>query len=287
MLGRKPDLVCIGAQKAATSWLYRVCQARDDIWVPPFKELHFFDYKFCPENRKWAQANLVRGVERAIQRHRKNKPTPDADYLAYLDRLLETPAFNGTWYKHVFSRAPARQICLDVTPEYCTLPEEGVDFVAKFLREARFIYIIRDPVARALSQLRMNLVRRKLTPKSEAAWMRHAADPVIAQRGDYASYIPRWDARFDHLRLLYLPFGQIAQNPQHVMRRIEAFSGLSRENPWGLDRKFHTSTDLAVPEAVRAHFETALAPQRAFLRDRFGAEFMADLDEPHAAEDRV
>ncbi|ABV93457.1 hypothetical protein Dshi_1715 [Dinoroseobacter shibae DFL 12 = DSM 16493] len=277
MIGRKPDLVCIGAQKAATSWLYRVCQAREDIWVPPFKELHFFDHKFCPENRKWARTNLVQGVEKAARRHLKNKAKPDAEYLAYLDRLVQQPAFNGTWYKHVFSRAPARQICLDVTPEYCTLPEDGVDFVAKFLREARFIYIIRDPVDRAASQLRMNLTRRKITPKTEKAWMRHATDPVIAHRGDYATYVPRWDARFDDLRLLYLPFGQIAAEPQAVMRRIEAFAGLDRADPWGLDRKFHTTDALDVPEAVIAHFETAFAPQRAFLRDRFGAGFMDAL----------
>ena len=44
--GRKPDILCIGAQKAGTSWLHVTLATRRDIWVPPFKELHFFDHNF-------------------------------------------------------------------------------------------------------------------------------------------------------------------------------------------------------------------------------------------------
>ncbi|MEM1078423.1 MAG: sulfotransferase [Pseudomonadota bacterium] len=277
MIGRKPDLVCIGAQKAATSWLYRVCQARSDIWVPPFKEVHFFDHKFCPENRNWIRAGLVRGVDASIRRHTRNQPEPDPEYLAYLDRLVTQPTHNGTWYKAVFSRAPARQLCLDVTPEYSTLPEEGVAFVANFLREARFIYILRDPVDRALSQLRMNLSRRKITPSSVSAWMRHAKDPAILNRGDYQTYIPRWDAQFDDRRLLYLPYGQISRDPEGIMRQIERFVGLEREDPWGLRRKVHVSEKMEVPETVRAYLGEALAPQYAFLEARFDRAFAARL----------
>lgn len=274
MIGRKPDLVCIGAQKAATSWLYRVCQARRDIWVPPFKEVHFFDHKFCPENRGWIRTNLVRGVENAARRHRENQPQIDPAYMAYLDRLVQQPAFNGTWYKAVFSRAPLAQLCLDVTPEYSTLPEEGVDFVARFLDEARFLYIVRDPVDRAVSQLKMNLTRRKLSPRTDAAWLKHARDPVILNRGDYRTYIPRWDARFDPLRLRYLPFGAVAEDPEDLMRDIEAFAGLDRQSPPALRRKIHASGDLDVPEAVRAYFAEVFGDQRRFLRDRFDATFL-------------
>lgn len=282
MIGRKPELVCIGAQKAATSWFHRVCQARSDIWVPPFKEIHFFDYKFCPENRRWIEAGLVRGVERAAARHRKNARTrrdapPDAAYLAYLDSLLEPPAFNGTWYKRIFSRAPNRLRCLDVTPEYCTLPEEGVDFVAQFLRDSRFIYILRDPADRAVSQLRMNLTRRKIVPRTRDEWLRHAEDPVIANRGDYETYVPRWKARFSDLNLLFLAYGDIRDRPQEVMRQVEAFAGLDREDPWGLDNVFHKGGELKVPDYVRDFFGDRFAHQTRFIEREFGAAFAARL----------
>ncbi|MEM9392389.1 MAG: sulfotransferase [Pseudomonadota bacterium] len=282
MIGRKPELVCIGAQKAATTWFHRVCQARSDIWVPPFKEVHFFDHKFCPENRRWIEAGLVRGVERAAARHRKNakekrKEPPDPDYLAYLDSLLEQPAFNGTWYKRVFSRAPNRLMCLDVTPEYSTLPEDGVDFLAQFLKESRFIYILRDPADRAVSQLRMNLTRRKIEPKTPQAWMKYAKDPVIANRGDYKTYVPRWRARFSDLNLLFLAYGDVRARPRDVMRTFEAFAGLDREDPWGLTRVVHKGGTLEVPDSVRAYFEETFADQTRFIADEFGADFAARI----------
>src|SRR5689334_16087334 len=38
-----PDFLCIGAQKAGTSWLYQQLEPHPDFWMPPVKELHYFD----------------------------------------------------------------------------------------------------------------------------------------------------------------------------------------------------------------------------------------------------
>ena len=38
-----PDFLCVGAQKAGTSWLYRQLEPHPDFWMPPVKELHYFD----------------------------------------------------------------------------------------------------------------------------------------------------------------------------------------------------------------------------------------------------
>src|SRR5438132_13721254 len=38
-----PDFLCVGAQKAGTSWLYRQLERHPDFWMPPVKELHYFD----------------------------------------------------------------------------------------------------------------------------------------------------------------------------------------------------------------------------------------------------
>lgn len=38
-----PDFLVIGAQKAGTSWLYRNLKYHKQVWLPPVKELHYFD----------------------------------------------------------------------------------------------------------------------------------------------------------------------------------------------------------------------------------------------------
>ena len=39
-----PDFLCIGAQKGGTQWLYDQLQYHPDFWMPPIKELHYFDF---------------------------------------------------------------------------------------------------------------------------------------------------------------------------------------------------------------------------------------------------
>ena len=41
--GAGPDFICVGAQKAGTRWLYDQLAFHPEFWMPPVKELHFFD----------------------------------------------------------------------------------------------------------------------------------------------------------------------------------------------------------------------------------------------------
>lgn len=275
--GRKPGLVCIGAQKAGTSWLSVVLSEHPQIWVPPLKELHFFDYKFVQECRRWAPWHVRKGVKRARDMHLERQIGPDPDYLAYLDSILTPPMFNGTWYKRVFSRAPDDAIGLDVTPEYSCLPTEGVAFVAKFLPEAKFIYLIRHPLDRVLSQLRMNASRQKEPPRSNAAWLALADMPAVQSRGDYAANVPRWTATFEKDRLLFLPYGWIKNRPDHLLQTVEQFAGLAPHRRYRRKAdRIHGPYPMSVPDVLVDLMTERMQPQIAFLRREFGAAFLEE-----------
>ncbi|MXU66204.1 sulfotransferase [Oceanomicrobium pacificus] len=274
----RPDLLVIGAQKAGTSWLHEMFADRADCWVPPFKELHFFDHKFCPENRRWTRWHVKKGLRDARARL-DARGDLDAATADWLDRIGTPPFFNGTWYRGIFAAAPPDRFKVDVTPEYCAIGPDGIAFVAKFLKSARFLYLIRDPLDRALSQLRMNVSRKqgKGSPPDLAAWQAAANDPVIASRGDYAAYIPAWDAAFGADRMLYLPYGRIARDPGGLMAEIEAFTGLPPAPYPRLRDRIHVTDALPVPKNVRDMLAERVAPQRAFLDERFGAGFTRDI----------
>lgn len=273
-LGRKPDLVCIGAQKSGTSWLHEVLSERPDVWVPPFKELHFFSHKFDKECRSWTEWHIKKGVKTARSRHLKDNLNPDINYLDYLDSFLEKPMFNGTWYKNVFSRAPISSLCLDVTPAYSSISQDGVSFVAKFLGKAKFIYIIRTPLDRALSQLRMEISRTGI-PSTKEEWKNYATMPVIISRGDYKSNIPRWSKHFDSSRLLFIPFQQISQSPYEALNKIETFAGLTPFNSYKkATKKAHQSKLVSIPEFVIDILREETMEQDQFLKEYFGTKFM-------------
>jgi hypothetical protein len=57
--GRLPDFIVIGAPKAGTTSLARWLDAHPDVFVPPPKELHFFDRDSCWERgAEWYAGNF-------------------------------------------------------------------------------------------------------------------------------------------------------------------------------------------------------------------------------------
>jgi hypothetical protein len=271
---RKPDLLCIGAQKAGTTWLYAQLGSRPDVFVPPVKELHFFNHKFVADHRRWTRWIVQKSLRETTEALRRDGRL-DAATAAYLDRLGQEPMLNGNWYQFAFSPAGRHRICLDVTPEYCCIPDEGVAFVARFLPRARFVYLIRHPWHRAVSNLRMNVSRLDGFDGSEAAWLAAARNPTILERGRYSEYLPRWQRAFGPDRLLVLPYGRIAREPARMLAEIEDFAGLPRHGYASPGRVVNAGARLTPPEAAVEWLRRATLPEVAFLCDRLGEDFLA------------
>ena len=275
---KKPQIVGIGAQKAGTTWLSQMLTQHPQVWLPPFKEVQFFNYHHVPEHRQWLPWHFKRARQNQEKRYAaKGLPMPP-ELDAYLARITRGEMFTKHWYKQVFAPAPGGTMPCDITPEYSTLPDEGIAEVADFLPKARFIYIIRHPVDRVVSQLKMNLTRKNRKPKGVEAWMKEIDDPVLYDRGDYATYVPRWRARFDEDRLLILPFGAIAANPGTFMRRVEAHCGLDPFSYANMAAKvFAANAALSCPPEVRAELRRRLDPQFQFIETTFGPDFARQI----------
>ena len=271
---RKPGALCIGAQKAGTSWLAQMLGQHPQVWIPPFKEVQYFNHLHIPEHRRWIAWHYRNKPQEIRDRHKARKVELQPELDAYLTAITSGKMFHNQWYKRVFAPAPPVAIPMDFTPEYSTLPDEGVDYVARFLPRAKVIYLIRHPVDRAVSQLRMNLQREGRRPQTLAEWMAEIDNPVLHERGDYASYLPRWQARYPEM--LVLPFGRIARDPHGLMEAVEAHLGIG---PWLYsniaEKVFASRNPLQPPPEAIAALEDRIAPQLAFLADHLGADFVA------------
>ena len=65
-----PDFLCIGAQKAGTSWLDVMLRQHPGVFLPPMKEVHFYDFIYLPEHRRWIRAGFgkhLRAARRACR----------------------------------------------------------------------------------------------------------------------------------------------------------------------------------------------------------------------------
>lgn len=279
----RPSFLCIGAQKAATSWLDSRLRQHPEIWMPPFKELHYFDHVHVPDNRKWTPIHLRKGIVRAMKTHLRHRgDDPDMGYLAYLAGLGGDDRFTDDWYLRCFDRPDAAGKTLgEITPEYCTLPDAGIAHVRELLGEVKLIYIIRDPVERARSQLRMTLGRK--FPKRLFGPSREDLEAAVAQtpvenRGDYAAYIPRWIEAFGASSILFLPFGQVSRDPRGVLEQVERHLGVTHHDGWRkLEEAVHVTRKVRLPESALDSFRDHFDAQYTFLERQFDPEFLAQL----------
>lgn len=269
---KRPDIVVIGAQKAGTSWLYELLGQREDIWTPPVKELHFFDHKFLPEVREWTTQHIHKGIVVARSGYKKRLGYIPEEISRYLDDLESGPLFTGRWYKQAFSIAPNSKRRLDITPEYSMLPLEGIEFMNGFLQPTtQYIYIVREPVARALSHLAMKVSNWKVPPQTEQEWLHAARDPMLRKKAIYSEFIPRWKSVVGG-RLMVISYSELRQDPISFLRQIESFLGLPPLKYHRPERVVKRTPEVEIPEIVREHLKRTLQDQSDYVHSELGLE---------------
>lgn len=148
-----PHFICIGAQKAGTDWIYDQFAAHRDFWMPPIKEITFFDSGFRSSKRRLAERKL----SWMTVRHARD----EANYLHEIDFLLRMlhararPAsFDFSAYFRLFEGRPG--LSGDCTPEYALLGRKMVKAIYEQMPQTRFTFTVRDPIDRLWSQALMH-----------------------------------------------------------------------------------------------------------------------------------
>jgi Sulfotransferase family len=134
-----PDFIGVGLQKAGTRWLYQQLQAHPQFWMPPIKELHFFDRPF-PHRQTMERVTAKRGTE---------------NELLFIERLRDLPRRSDhslETYASLFELAGDR-ITGDITPAYGGLSDEQIAAIAKAFPTTKIVLMLRDPISRVWSNL--------------------------------------------------------------------------------------------------------------------------------------
>jgi hypothetical protein len=231
-----PNFICIGAQKAGTTWLHYQMSKHSQIWVPPIKELHVFD-----------RTKIKRYIHYVLDRN------PHGRLVRYL--LLRVFTFrNPLWFiKYVFSdqNAPSfypslfspnsGQICGEYTPAYGRLSLESVKRIASQMPNCKIIYLIRSPVDRAWSQI--NMKKRELGSPiivSEKHLNPVKRDRMIKNSSSHTT-LKYWTTSFGSKQVFVGFFEQIKDNPEGLLSSIYSFLNIDPD----LDGQ---SIDLHIPK---------------------------------------
>ncbi|MCH2161205.1 MAG: sulfotransferase, partial [Phycisphaerales bacterium] len=178
-------------------------------------------------------------------------------------------------YAKVFEGAGDR-ICGEITPGYAILSPDRIRYLASIMPKVRVLFLMRDPVERAWSQVVMNAVEldgRDPEGIQDAEWIEWLEEPRVRERGDYLSVLGRWGERIPEDRLFVAFFEEIRENPgdllQRVCRFLEVDPTPSDQGTW--EQVVRPGRQVNMPDAVRDHLVAMLRPELRQLADRFGS----------------
>ena len=199
-------LFCVGATKAGTTWLYRYLHDHPECAMPAVKEAHYwdtFDAERCDkqvgnfrvrlremraakataldEGIGWQVANLDRRITemKALIAALEGDRRDDAAYAAWLTNGRDA------------------QVVGDITPNYATLSDDELARMRDLSPDAKFVFLIRDPLDRLWSHIRMQARRQRqdhevYEKKSNNILYRmlnRGHETHILERGDYPKII--------------------------------------------------------------------------------------------------
>jgi sulfotransferase family protein len=207
----RPDFLCVGAQKAGTSWLYQQLEAHSDFWMPPFKELHYLD-----------QLNRMKRFHAP-----RCRDQCDTSFLENMKALSERSYLDLDSYGKLFQHKGTR-VSGDISPAYSTLNDEIIEQVANHFPDLKVIFLARDPVERAWSQLSMG-VRLGMIERFDASdpdeVIRNLLIPGVLARSHPSKTVARWKryVRSEFFRVYF--FDDLKEEPAELRRSILVFLG--------------------------------------------------------------
>jgi hypothetical protein len=286
-MGEPALLFGLGATRAGTSWLHRYLDDHPQCHFRAVKELHYFDVAGTDTVEWWiAQFRQRRGdyaaragradlAPRDREIARRHVETYDA-----LIALLGRGAPDDAGYLALLREgAGEARVLGDITPAYGLVPEEVLARMQALAPRTRFVYILREPVARLWSNIRqVTPLRRngRTDPEGKARLILdrflRGQEAEIAKRCDYAGAVGRILRAIRPENRLFLFFEDLFS--EATVRRVTDFLGLDYIRP-DFGRRIHEGIEVPLDPARAAAARRMLAPQYDFVRKTFGAEVPA------------
>jgi Sulfotransferase domain len=222
--GSLPNLVVIGAMKCGTSALHRYLDLHPEIAMSDPKELNFFYGPDDPSGDAWHPGNWRRGP-RWYASH-----WPDAVQV----RGESSPGYTS--------------------PSHTEVPKR----MATLIPTAKLIYLVRDPVDRALSQYRHHVAEGTEGRSPEEALLDPASQYVL--RGRYFDRVRPFLEVFPRARIAIISREELLTERRKSLRALFAFLEVDA-NFWsdGLNLLWHTSNGGEARLCTRLHTRLAEA----------------------------
>lgn len=274
-----PDFLCIGAQKAGTTWLYDNLRHHPKFWLPPIKELHYFDNK-VPNKALLPDSRYDHG--NVFMRYSGLLESPNMQTLRWLWRFNYHGNQSRKWYRSLFTESD--KIMGDITPMYSTLDERGVEYVRNVVDDdCKVMLILREPVSRSWSAVKMYYRWKGTDVNHEdySALIDEMKKPYSVLRTDYSRMIGLWRQYFSEDKFKIFFFDDLVKSPDQFLLQVLQYLGAA-DSEWQaphLEKQSNSDGNrISMPGEVRTQMSYFFLPELETLSEMIGGYANGWLD---------
>lgn len=268
-----PQFLGIGAPRCGTTWLHRMLGQHPQVWLPPIKEVHYFD-SLDPKLRVQVRIDTLGGRVRKCLGSRAlhygaasvggwipsvaRKVRVDWDW----DRRYFSAGGSVAWYRDLFNakRASHRMVG-EITPAYFALSDETIGAIRRETAVRKFILMLRDPIDAIWSGYgkRVRDGQASVDETDHDALLAELLQSGLSRRL-YASNLRRWLAAFDRDCFFIGYFEDLAAAPGELLDQVCDFLTVERRSQaLGLQLRERVNSSLASRAALPPAIERGLA----------------------------
>lgn len=244
-----PDFIGVGAPRAGTTWLYEVLRSHPKIWMPPIKELHYFD-SIDPNLsfKRYTQKQSYRIKEFGLYRA--------SHYLAYLankitfhkaydsnaikvdymwDKTFFGPGEDLSWYSTLFQQAKLSGLVAgEFTPDYALVNPDTAKLMSEANPNGKVLLMLRNPVGRTWSNAVFYATRklkRDVSDISDNEWVEYCFRKQCLERSDYLRMFNTLNGVFNREQIFVGYFDDVIKQPNKLVDDVCSFLNVDTFTP--------------------------------------------------------
>lgn len=255
-----PDFLIVGPQRTGTTWLHAHLRFHPQIFLSEPKELFFFSSLKTPDAPRFKSNEL-------------------SWYLRFFhDPLWRAAAKTGLclWRYGELYRPLVRG---EATATYAALDRDVIEDITALNPDVRVILMIRNPIDRAWSHAKKDLVRnrgRRLEDVGEGEFVEFFTSEYQRRCARYVENHDNWAALLKPGHLLVGLFDDIARRPAQLLLEVMSFLGVRSERRYiarDVAEAVNPTGASEIPDRYRRFLQELLAPDLEALKQRFALEW--------------
>ncbi len=287
---RGPNFLGIGAPGSGTTWLHKMLERHPKVWVPPIKEVHYFDSidpalcgrlhldRLGDRLRKHGLSRLAHylaAMARPVAPALTRRARPDWNW----DRRYFSSGGSIDWYCRLFDgRVKEFQRIGEITPAYIALSDDVIHRIKTQTQVEKFIVLLRNPVDSIWTGQgkRMRKVQIGHSRTEQTALVRTLLRAGLTRRL-YASNLQRWMSHFGREQFFVGYYEDLSENPAGLIDRICDFLQVEPLSPMLGDQmgqrvNSRQSSTSAIDPAVERMLAEQFEPDLRQLADLLGGQ---------------